>query len=78
MQDNHLLKVKGEKIFAHEIGANMLSFFCSIIKPHIDCYWASIVFIISISQRQECQYITNSMGKFYHNVQIYMKSLYES
>jgi len=54
----------------------MIAFFCSLLKAHIECYWASIVYIISISRNEEHKYEANSLSKFFDTVQWFMESLY--
>ncbi len=50
----------------------MIAFFCSLLKAHIECYWASIVYIISISRNEEHKYEANSLSKFFDTVQWFM------
>jgi len=55
----------------------MIAFFGSLIKPQIECYWASLIYIKTIARDNEKKYETSSLTKFYNTVQWFMQSLYD-
>jgi hypothetical protein len=78
MSQNLILEMKEEdKVVIHPHAEKMIGFHCSLLKSLIECYWAIIVYIITISksdgQRQEIA----SLEKFYDTVQWFMESLYD-
>jgi hypothetical protein len=76
MEDNQIVEIKNDKITLHPSGLRMVAFYCSLLKAYIECYWASIVYIISIARSEEHRYEANSLNKFYDTVQWFMESLY--
>ena len=58
-------------------GSRMMSFYLSLMRPEIECYWACLVYIISLSKNHDSLYETASLDKFYDTIQWYMESLYD-
>jgi hypothetical protein len=55
----------------------MIPFYQSLVRPEIECYWASLVYIITLSRNHDNLYETSSLDKFYDTIQWYMESLYD-
>jgi hypothetical protein len=54
MQDNEILELKhGDKVVISSKGTRMIAFYCSLIRPQIESYWASLVYIKTISKSQD-------------------------
>jgi len=78
MQDNMVLELKGtDKVIISISGLRMIAFYCSLLRSQIECYWASLVYIITIARSQDHRYETSSLGKFFDTVQWFMESLYD-
>ena len=82
MQDNLVLEVKeGNKVIINSsgsgIGSRMTAFYLSLMRPEIECYWACLVYIITLSKNHDSRYEASSLSKFFDTIQWYMESLYE-
>jgi glycerone phosphate O-acyltransferase/fatty acyl-CoA reductase len=78
MQDNMVLELKGtDKVVISVSGLRMIAFYCSLLRSQIECYWASLVYIITIARSQDHRYETSSLSKFFDTVQWFMESLYD-
>lgn len=78
MCDNQVLELRAsEKVVISLAGSRMIAFYCSILRSQIECYWASLVYLITIARNQENLHETASLGKFFDTVQWFMESLYD-
>lgn len=55
----------------------MIYFYCSLVRPLIECYWAVIVYLMTIAQSADQKQEVTSMDKFFNYIQWYLESLYE-
>ena len=82
MEDNQIIEVKegneGSKaVISSGVGSRMVAFYLSLVRPEIECYWACLVYIITISRNNDSRYETVSLNKFFDTIQWYMESLYD-
>jgi glycerone phosphate O-acyltransferase/fatty acyl-CoA reductase len=78
MQDNSVIEVKGQdKVLISKAGAKITAFYCSLLKSQIECYWACLVYILTIARNTDKRYETSSLNKFYNTIQWFMESLYD-
>lgn len=53
MQQNLILtKKEDDKIVIHPLADKMIAFHCSLLRSLIECYWACLVYIITISKNE--------------------------
>jgi len=80
LQDNMVIELKGNDkvvISSSGIAARMIPFYQSLVRPEIECYWACLVYLITLSRNHDNLYETSSLDKFYDTIQWYMESLYD-
>lgn len=76
MEDNMIVELRDGRMTIHSSGQRMIAFYCSLLRAHVDCYWATIVYVLSIARNEGRRYETTSLGKFYDTVQWFIESLY--
>jgi glycerone phosphate O-acyltransferase/fatty acyl-CoA reductase len=76
MSDNQIVQERDGRLTTHPAGHRMIAFYCSLVRAHVDCYWASMVYVLSIARNEGRRYETSSLGKFYDTVQWFLESLY--
>lgn len=55
----------------------MIGFYFSLLRSLIECYWASLVYIITIKRSDGERHEAASYEKFFDTIQWFMESLYE-
>ena len=80
MQDNLVIEIKDNDkviISGSGVGSKIINFYISLIRPEIECYWACLVYILTLAKNHDNRYETASLDKFYDTIQWYMESLYD-
>lgn len=78
MQENSVIELKGEdKVSMSVSGTRIIAFYCSLLKSQIECYWACLVYVLTIARNADKKYQTSSLNKFYDTIQWFMQSLYD-
>lgn len=80
MQDNLVIELNKENkvvISPNVTGSRMIAFYCSLLRPEVECYWACLVYIITLARNHDNRYETSSLDKFYDTIQWYTESLYD-
>lgn len=80
MQDNLVIELKESNkiiISPSGTGARMIAFYCSLLRAEVECYWACLVYIITLARNHDNRYETSSLDKFYDTIQWFMESLYD-
>ena len=52
-------------------------FYCSLLRPAIECYWAVVVYLITIANRENKCMEVRSINEFYDEVQWFIENFYE-
>jgi hypothetical protein len=53
MEENQIVELREGKLRTHPQGLRMVAFYCSLLRAHIDCYWATMVYVLSIARTQD-------------------------
>lgn len=77
MADDCIIQLKDERLTVLPSGQRIVSFYCSLLRAHIDCHWASAVFALSIARNHAGRFEAASLSKFFGTVQWFMESLFE-
>lgn len=72
-----MIEVREEKVVISVAGAKIIAFYCSLLKSQIECYWACLVYVLTIARNSDKKYETSSLNKFYNTIQWFMESLYD-
>jgi glycerol-3-phosphate O-acyltransferase len=77
MADNQIVELlEGDRVVISPRGTMMVRFYCSLLRPQVESYWASLVYIKTIAKSQESRQESSSLDKFFDTVQWFMESLY--
>ena len=79
MEDNLVIEIKDVNkviVSASSTGARMMAFYCSLLRSEVECYWACLVYILTLARTHDNRYETSSLDKFYDTIQWFMESLY--
>ena len=78
MKDNEIIDFKcPQKLVINLLGSKILAFYCSLIKSQVECYWACLLYVLTIARSAHKRYETSSLPKFYDTIQWYMESLFQ-
>jgi hypothetical protein len=57
MQENSVIELKGEdKVSMSVSGTRIIAFYCSLLKSQIECYWACLVYVLTIARNADKKY----------------------
>ena len=59
MQDNLVIEIKDNDkviISGSGVGSKIINFYISLIRPEIECYWACLVYILTLAKNHDNRY----------------------
>lgn len=63
---NSIIKSSGEnKYIIDKRQDNVVGFYCSLLRPAIECYWAVAVYLITIANRENRSIQLRGLNEFY-------------
>jgi glycerone phosphate O-acyltransferase/fatty acyl-CoA reductase len=80
MQENDILNRKQDdedKILVHPKGDKLISLHFSLLRSLLECYWATLIYLISLVKNEEGLLEVGSYDKFYDMIQWQVESMYE-
>ena len=75
---NSVIKCLGEEKYCiNKQQDKYVVFFCSLLRPAIECYWAVVVYLITIANKENHCIELRTINEFYDEVQWFIESFYE-
>ena len=66
-----------KKLVIKQQQQKVIIFYCSILRPLIESYWAVLIYLMTIANSPDQKQEVTSMEKFFNYMQWYVESLYE-
>jgi len=72
-----ILRLSEDKYLISKQQDNVFLFYCSLVRPAIECYWSTVVYFLTIVNKEQTFIELSSFNEFNDQLQWFIESLYE-